>query len=49
MEPQRVWLSRDTSTYSVDNDQVFVFAGGEVPTRFLHACGVQIETRFGTA
>lgn len=28
-------------------DQVFVFAGGELPTPFLRACGVEIETKFG--
>ncbi len=31
------------------NDQVLIFAGGELPTRFLQGCGVQIETKFGTA
>ena len=27
------------------NDYVFVFAGGELPTDFLKACGVAIDTR----
>ncbi len=31
------------------NDYVFVFAGGELPTEFLKACGVAIDTKFGTA
>ena len=31
------------------NDQVLIFAGGELPTRFLQECGVQIETKFGVA
>jgi hypothetical protein len=32
----------------VDNDQVLIFAGGELPTPFLRECGVEIETKFGT-
>jgi thioredoxin reductase (NADPH) len=31
----------------VPADQVFIFAGGELPTPFLRACGVEIETKFG--
>jgi thioredoxin reductase (NADPH) len=31
----------------VPNDTVFVFAGGELPTAFLQACGVAIDTKFG--
>lgn len=31
----------------VPADQVFVFIGGELPTPFLRAAGVEIETRFG--
>jgi hypothetical protein len=27
---------------------VLVFAGGELPTEFLKACGVQIDVKFGT-
>jgi len=29
------------------NDTVAIFAGGELPTKFLAACGVQIDTKFG--
>lgn len=31
----------------VANDVVFIFAGGELPTAFLQACGVAIDTKFG--
>lgn len=31
----------------VPADQVFVFIGGELPTAFLRAAGVEIETHFG--
>lgn len=34
-------------THRLPNSQVFIFAGGELPTPFLRACGVQIETKFG--
>lgn len=35
------------SGVSVGNDAVFIFAGGELPTSFLKACGVEIDTKFG--
>ena len=34
-------------TTSLPTDQVFVLVGGELPTAFLRACGVEIETHFG--
>ena len=35
------------AVHRIPNSQVFIFAGGELPTPFLRACGVQIETKFG--
>jgi thioredoxin reductase/NAD-dependent dihydropyrimidine dehydrogenase PreA subunit len=32
---------------TLPNDQLFVFAGGELPTPFLERCGVAIDTKFG--
>jgi thioredoxin reductase len=32
---------------AVPADDVFVFIGGELPTAFLRACGVELETKFG--
>lgn len=32
---------------SLPNDQVLVFIGGTLPTGFLEACGVAIDTKFG--
>jgi thioredoxin reductase len=50
VEPDAVVLrDRDDQRYPVPNDQVFVFAGGELPTPFLVACGVEIDTKFGAA
>ena len=31
----------------IPNDYVMIFAGGELPTEFLRACGVAIDTKFG--
>jgi thioredoxin reductase len=33
--------------HRIDNDQLFVFIGGELPTPFLERCGVKIDTKFG--
>jgi thioredoxin reductase/NAD-dependent dihydropyrimidine dehydrogenase PreA subunit len=31
----------------IENDQVYIFAGGELPTKFLKNAGVEITKRFG--
>lgn len=38
----------DGSTRSIENDFVFIFAGGSLPTPFLQACGIIIDTVFGS-
>lgn len=35
------------STQTLDNDLVYIFAGGELPTQFLQKAGVEITKRFG--
>ena len=48
IEPERVILKNDNQqTGAILNDYAFIFAGGELPTRFLRACGVEIDTKFG--
>jgi len=49
-----VRIESDSITYrngghpeTLPNDYTFIFAGGELPTKFLRDCGVEIETRFG--
>jgi thioredoxin reductase len=52
IEHERVWLTGNVSgdaARPIDNDQVLIFAGGELPTAFLRECGVEIETKFGTS
>lgn len=33
--------------FQIENDVVAIFVGGELPTKFLRACGVAIDTKFG--
>ena len=33
---------------ALPNDQVFIFAGGELPTKLLAAAGISMERKFGT-
>jgi thioredoxin reductase/NAD-dependent dihydropyrimidine dehydrogenase PreA subunit len=48
IEPDSVRLEREGGeTVSIPTDQVFVMIGGELPTPFLRACGVELETHFG--
>lgn len=37
----------DGNTKELDNDLVYIFAGGELPTGFLQKAGVEISKRFG--
>lgn len=38
---------QDETTKKIDNDLVYIFAGGELPTPFLEKAGVKISKRFG--
>jgi len=50
VEQDRIWLTgAGAAEEPLDNDQLFVFAGGELPTGFLRDCGVEIDTKFGAA
>ena len=33
----------------LENDLVYIFAGGELPTQFLKNCGITITRKFGEA
>lgn len=37
----------DGGAVELENDQLFVFIGGELPMPFLRGCGVMIDTKFG--
>ena len=47
IEPDAVTYRNGGPPETLPNDYTFIFAGGELPTRFLRDCGVEIETRFG--
>lgn len=47
IEPDAVLLEQEERELAVPADQVFIFAGGVLPTPFLRKCGIQIETKFG--
>lgn len=40
-------FDEDGSTREYENDLVYIFAGGELPTGFLQKAGVEINKRFG--
>lgn len=42
-----VLLKIDEETKQIDNDLVYIFAGGELPTAFLQKAGVEVKKRFG--
>jgi len=49
IDDQSVQLKRAQGEPIVrENDQVLIFAGGELPTPLLKACGVEIDTKFGS-
>ncbi|MBK8192558.1 MAG: NAD(P)-binding domain-containing protein [Lewinellaceae bacterium] len=48
IEQERALLTtEDEGQLEVDNDLVYIFAGGELPTQFLQKAGVEITKRFG--
>ena len=48
IEENHVVLSTPaTDSKEIENDLVYIFAGGELPTQFLQKAGIEITTRFG--
>jgi thioredoxin reductase len=47
IEPEQVHLETAGGVRRIDNDQVFVFAGGELPTAFLDRIGVAMRWHHG--
>ncbi len=48
IEMDKVWIKKEESREELlENDLVYIFAGGELPTQFLQKAGVQITKRFG--
>lgn len=47
IEKDHVYLKTQDNDITLDNDLVYIFAGGELPTQFLTKAGVKITKRFG--
>lgn len=48
IKANEVVMDYQGQTVSIPNDSVFVFVGGILPNDFLKACGIAIETKYGT-
>jgi thioredoxin reductase/ferredoxin len=48
IDPDSVTYRNGGAPQTLPNDYTFIFAGGELPTKFLRDCGVAIDTKFGT-
>lgn len=51
IEEKTVWLKADDQDEpeEIENDLVYIFAGGELPTQFLQKAGIKITKKFGEA
>ena len=49
IEPQSISLLAEGATHTLRNDSVIISAGGILPTEFLRAAGIEVETKYGTA
>ena len=51
IEEDKVWITDSISgeTKALENDLVYIFAGGELPTQFLEKVGIKITRKFGEA
>lgn len=51
IEEDKVWITDSISgeTKELENDLVYIFAGGELPTQFLEKVGIKITRKFGEA
>lgn len=47
VEDETVLLETEAGKENIENDLVYIFAGGELPTKFLEKAGVQVTKRFG--
>lgn len=45
----KIKIDGNPEIIDLDNDQMFIFAGGELPTQFLENAGIKITKKFGDA
>lgn len=41
------YTDASTANHDIENDDVFAFIGGELPTKFLQETGIALDTKFG--
>ena len=46
-EKTGILLNESKQKIEIENDLVYIFAGGELPTQFLQNAGIEIKKRFG--
>ena len=50
IEEFHVWIKDETiEPFPLDNDLIYIFAGGELPVEFLKNTGIEINRKFGEA
>ncbi len=49
IKDETVLLNINDSEKEIKNDLVYIFAGGELPTKFLEKIGITVEKKFGEA
>ena len=49
IKDKSVILQVEEKQKEIDNDLVYIFAGGELPTKFLEKIGIKIDKKFGEA
>lgn len=47
IDPETVTYTEGGEECTIQNDLVYIFAGGELPTQFLQNVGIEIKKRFG--
>lgn len=49
VQPDHVVVDKDGQKLRLQNDYLFIFAGAELPFKFLESLGVKIDTKHGEA
>ena len=49
IQPEHLIIEKNKTEHKIANDYLFVFAGAELPFKFLESLGIKIEKKFGEA
>ncbi len=47
IDEKNITVEVEAEQQQLDNDLVYIFAGGELPTKFLENAGIQITKKYG--